>query len=214
MNERRQRFFADRACNVPARIDRVDDDKRFGKRFGGGTLERDHELVRPPTRRRLENTAEGFELEHEELAEVPGESLYLRLRAVYAYPLAERLQEPDLVALALSDPVDHVPRVKRRPIDRAHLLGGVADPVARDDFDLESLPKSARVRVLRVHPLLVLEELPEGEAHPLERLPRRLPREEDEDVDLRLREVRALRDAAHEERFRGNLVGLHRQRDA
>src|SRR5437867_1403568 len=98
MNERSQRLVADRARDVPLRIDGVDQDERLGERFRGAPIQLDS-LPSPPISRGLEDAAERAVPEHEELAQVSREPLDFRLGPVDPDALAERLQEADLVAL-------------------------------------------------------------------------------------------------------------------
>src|SRR2546427_8618174 len=175
MDERRHLLHADSAGYVPVRVHGLDDYERFreGPRRRAVELE---DRRRPPRQAVFEDGWEGAVLQDEQFAQVPAEPEDLRLRTVDADALRPRLQETDLVRLALLHVAQDIVDMERRAVHRAHALRRVRDPVTGDDLDFETAKPSARVRMFSVHPHGPLEHVAEGEALPFEDPARRVRR--------------------------------------
>src|SRR5207245_5095844 len=122
----------------------------------------------PPEGTRLKDAAKRPILQDEQLAQVAAEPQDLRLRAVDADSLGPRLQQADLVRLALFDASEDVVHVERRAVDGAHPLGRVRDPVTGDNLDFEAAVPAAGVRMLGVAMRAFLQELCQAQAGFLE----------------------------------------------
>src|SRR5437773_4632041 len=170
VDEGRELFDAHRAGDVAVRVDRIDNDQRLREGPRGRTLQHD-DGPGPPGKAAVQDAAEAAVLQDEELAEVAAESEDLGLGPVHADPFGPRLQESDLVRLALLHMSEDIVNVEGRAVDGAHALGRVRDPIAGEDLDLEAAVPAAGERVLRAHPHGPLEHVAEGEALPLEDLP-------------------------------------------
>src|SRR5207245_11376186 len=102
VDERRELFDAHRAGNIAVRIDRIDDRERLWERPRGRPIQLEDDTG-PPGGTRLKDAAKRPVLQDEQLAQVAAEPHDLRLRAVDADSLGPRLQQADLVRLALFD---------------------------------------------------------------------------------------------------------------
>src|SRR3989454_3711603 len=213
MDERRELFDAHRTGDVAIRVDWVDDSERLRERPRGRPIQLEDD-PRTPGEARLEDAAKRAVLQDEQLAQVAADPQDLRFRAVDPDSLGPRLQQADLVRLALLHAPEDVVHVERRAVEGGHPLGRVRDPVTGDDLDLEAAVPAAGVRMFGVPMRASLEDLPQGQAAFLEIRPREFRREGDEHVDLRAREVRAFRDRAREERLRLPAFRLERGEEA
>src|SRR5439155_10433416 len=103
--------------------------------------------ARAPGEARLEDSSKRSTFQDEQLAQVAAEAEDLRLGAVDADPFRPRLQQPDLVRLAVLHPSEDVVHVERGAVHGTHPLGRVRDPIAGDDLDLEAAVPAAGVRM-------------------------------------------------------------------
>jgi hypothetical protein len=131
------------------------------------------------------------EAQDEQLDDVPREPLGARLGTVDPLGAEELLGQPGLLDVLGPLALRKVGVVEGGPVDRAQGVGGVLDGVARDRVHLEALVAAPQVGVLGVPHLGGVQELArEPQPLLLERLPRKIGAEEEEEVDV---------DAVHEE---------------
>ncbi len=170
--------------DVPRRVGRVDDHERPLERpvavAGGVELDR-----RLPLGGRLEHRRGAAVLEHQQLGQVAREAPGLEVAAVDADALEELLEDADLGGELVVEPLLHVGRVERRPVDGRPALGRGLDRVARDDVDVDAVDLAGDVRVLGERLPAVGQDGPaELEADRLEVVAVERRVQADEDVDV------------------------------
>ena len=177
----------DRRCRVALVVDGIVDDQC------GGHLRpltvHVYDGAVPPFGCGPQDVVEGPVLHDEDLAQVSRESAGVLFGTVGSDALHELLQQADLVASVVVETGFHERGVERCAVHGAlHVLRAV-DVEARDHVHIQSLEHPAGVGVVRVHPHPVEDVLARLQPDPLQVLGIRLGREEEEEVQIGVRQV-------------------------